>query len=468
MIANYGTIIGTGGTAISLGTVGNELVVIGSTSASLQGVITGLKPGDRFDLPFMSFSNTGTTTVVSNGTVSQTLDVVENGTTFSIALDPNQNFSGDVFQLGTDSGSGTLITEAPCFCRGTLILTERGEVPVEELAIGDRVITFSGEAKPIKWIGRRSYQERFIAGNRAVLPIRIEAGALADGVPVRDLWVSPEHALYIDGDLTPTGLLVNGATIRQVESIERLEYFHIELAAHDVILAEGAPAETYVECDNRGMFHNFGEFGALYPDAAPVPWQFCAPRLAADAPKLTAIRAALSKRAEMLGYALDPDPDLHLIVDGEIVRPDRVGACVYRFIIPAGTGALAIASRSAVPAEMDAASQDRRRLGVGVERIVLGGAGLRIEIGPNCPALREGFHHDEGAHRWTDGMARLPDELLRPFAGAVTLEVQLITTELRYRLEPPAGAAGAKVDRRSTPPAPVPRSPRRQRTRVAR
>jgi hypothetical protein len=103
---------------------------------------------------------------------------------------------------------------------------------------------------------------------------------------------------------------------------------------------------------------------------------------------------------------------------------------------------------------MDAASPDRRRLGVGVERIVLGGAGLRVEIGPDCPALREGFHQDEGAHRWTDGLAHLPEELLRPFADAVTLEVQLITTELRYRLDPPPGAASAKVDRRSTRPAP--------------
>ncbi len=115
------------------------------------------------------------------------------------------------------------------------------------------------------------------------------------------------------------------------------------------------------------------------------------------APELTGDpRRALRQRAEMLGYALDPDPDLHLIVDGEIVRPDMLGACVYRFIVPAGARALAIASRSAVPAEVDAASQDRRRLGVGVERIVLGGAGMRIEIGPDCPALFEGFHRDEG------------------------------------------------------------------------
>ncbi len=409
--------------------------------------------GDFFDLE--GFGNTFYG-VFSASNADNGIDAIFSNVTFQ------RHFTGTpgtpTFQLTDGSGNPVAASIDPffftatgiaCFCRGTLIWTERGEVPVEDLAIGDEVVILSGEARPIKWVGRRNYAARFVADNRTVLPIRIEAGALADDVPARDLWVSPEHALHIDGVLVPAGLLVNGATINQVERIGRLEYFHIELDTHEVILAEGAPAESFVDCDNRGMFQNGEEFARLYPGDARPDWEFCAPRLEAESAELTAVRDALLQRAEALGDRFADDPDLHLIIDGEVVRAQAVADEVYSFTIHSGSRAIWLASRSAIPAEVEVSSQDRRRLGVAIERIVLAEADLRIEIGYGHPNLLDGFHNDESGYRWTDGMARLPEELLRSFAADVTVEVHLIRPGLRYPLAAPVQAAGSARPRRS-------------------
>src|ERR1700758_1090510 len=193
--------------------------------------------------------------------------------------------------------------DAPCYCRGALILTGRGEVRIEDLAIGDMVVTISGEAKPIKWIGRRSYAGQFITGNRAVLPIVVRAGALTPDIPVRDLWVSPRHALLLDGVFVPAELLINGQTILQAEAVDQVDYFHLEFEAHEAILAEGTPAESYVEYDNRHGFHNADEFAALYPDDTRPSFAYCLPLAAPGMLELAVIRARLFERAAALGQS---------------------------------------------------------------------------------------------------------------------------------------------------------------------
>ncbi len=103
------------------------------------------------------------------------------------------------------------------------------------------------------------------------------------GLPMRDLVVSSLHAMFIDDVLVPMGLLVNGVSIVRLPEMALVEYFHIELDSHDVIFAEGAAAETFVDCDSRQMFHNAGEFAELYPDDRSPAWMFCAPRIEAGA-----------------------------------------------------------------------------------------------------------------------------------------------------------------------------------------
>ena len=194
--------------------------------------------------------------------------------------------TGSIYEL-TDSGY-----QIACYCSGTLIVTDCGEVPVEALAIGDTTTTASGQHRPIKWIGRRSYAGRFLAANPNVQPIRFRVGSLGGGLPRRDLLVSPEHAMFLDGLLIPAGCLVNGSTITQERGLERVDYYHVELDSHDVLLAEGAPSESYLDDDSRGVFHNAHEFAVLYPNAR-TQGQFYAPRMT-DGYQLEAIRRWLA------------------------------------------------------------------------------------------------------------------------------------------------------------------------------
>jgi hypothetical protein len=144
-------------------------------------------------------------------------------------------------------------------------------------------MTASGVARPVKWIGRRSYGGRFVLGRRDILPVCIKAGALDDNVPQRDLWISPHHAMYfkddnLEGVLIEAKDLVNGVSIIQAERVETVEYVHVELDSHDVIIAEGALSETFIDDDSRCMFHNAHEYSVLYPEAARAKAQYCAPR----------------------------------------------------------------------------------------------------------------------------------------------------------------------------------------------
>lgn len=184
-----------------------------------------------------------------------------------------------------------------CFLRGTLIATPAGERPVEDLAIGSEVVTATGAVKTVLWVGRRSYASMFVGANPAVLPVRIAAGALDDNLPRRDLLVSPCHAVLIDGMLVPAGDLVNGTSVTSERGLETIDYFHIELEDHDIVLAEGVACETFVDHDSRMAFQNAAEYLELYADREDREPVFCAPRVTQGA-RLEAVRRRIADRVE--------------------------------------------------------------------------------------------------------------------------------------------------------------------------
>lgn len=154
-----------------------------------------------------------------------------------------------------------------CFLKGTRILTTQGERPFEDLQIGEMVLTVSGEAKPIKWIGRMRFErDGKVSWDDEVAPVRIARGAFNGESPHSDLYVSCRHRIFINGYLIPVFDLINGSSIITLSSTEAdvLEYLHIELEGHDVILANGAPAETLEGNADRVDFDNFNEYVALY------------------------------------------------------------------------------------------------------------------------------------------------------------------------------------------------------------
>ncbi|HEX4505309.1 MAG TPA: Hint domain-containing protein [Alphaproteobacteria bacterium] len=299
--ASAGTLTGLGSEYVGFQTVTIDTGAIwdiAGTMAAFDGTtIDGFGSHDRLDLTDLAFNAGDTATL--NG--SNRLVIADPGGNVTIQLDGN--VTGDLFKLVSDGHGGTFTEESdytPCFCRGTRIRTPGGDRPIEDLRIGDLIMTAEGQSLPLKWVGRRSYHDWLAVGNAGVQPIRFRAGSIADRVPARDLYVSPEHAMFIDGMLIPAEHLVNGVSILKVEGMESVDYFHLEFDRHVVIFAEGAKAESFVDDDSRILFHNADEYRRLYSEEPKRQYpEFCAPRVE-DWSDLEMLRRRLAERARRL------------------------------------------------------------------------------------------------------------------------------------------------------------------------
>ncbi len=310
-------------------------------------------------------------------------------------------------------------SDLACFLAGTRIATPRGEVPVERLRPGMRVVTVGQGVRRVRWVGQR----RIAPAAPRVWPVRIAAHAFAPGRPRRPLLLSPDHAVFAGGALVPAGALVNGASIVRMP-MPAVAYWHVELPAHALLLAEGLAAESYLDTGNRGSFDR--------PDAPRQRrgWarDGCARLLLTPAAQ-AGVRRRLLARAGSLGHRLTDDPGLVVAAEQTRLPATRRGA-VWHVTLPPGTDRVRLISRTAIPAETVPWSVDRRRLGVAVTAVRLDGAG----IAPDDPRRATGWHAPEPGLHWTDGDAEL---LCRPSAaGARRLEIATVPL-LRYWLHPP-------------------------------
>jgi collagen type I alpha len=311
---------------------------------------------------------------------------------------------------------------APCSVAGTRIRTAHGEVPVEALRQGDLVVTRSGRLAPVAWVGRRTLDLRRHKQPWRAAPVRVAADAIAPGVPSRDLFVSPDHALFLDGVLVPAGRLANGATIARQDGFDTVTYLHVELDRHDVIFAENCPAESFLDTGNRGLFANADAAHVLHPDLSATPdpaalavWEAegAAPLVVAGA-ALDALRARLERRAKTLGWVRAASARPALLAEGGAPLLRALGGGAFRARLRPWCGWLRLDSPSFVPAETVFGSGEPRRLGLAVRAMRLDGVEL-----PES-AYGAGWHAAEDGWRWTDGQGEIH---LPPREGAATLEL---------------------------------------------
>jgi len=220
------------------------------TPQSFAATIANFAPGDTIELIGLAAN-----AVVTGSMVGSVLDLagsVPNGTTIAFDNPP----PGIVLQpvAGITKTYDIVVPPLPCFAEGTQLLTPCGMRPVEALRKGDQVITRAGVLSVI-WHGRRRVDCMRHPTPTKVWPVRIERDAFGPGLPVRPLFLSPDHALFSDGALIPVQFLLNGITIRQ-EPVASVTYHHIELERHEIVWAENLPTESYLDCGNR---HQFGE-----------------------------------------------------------------------------------------------------------------------------------------------------------------------------------------------------------------
>ena len=425
------TLSGTDTIAFADGTA--STLRLDGAALAYGAAITGFGAGNTIDLTALGF-NGG----FGYGYAGGAMTLTNTGNPLETFVFSSMSDAG-ALKIIADGTGGTLI-ELACFAAGTRLRTERGDIAVEELAVGEKVCVQSPsgatETARVAWIGSRQIDVGGHPRPELVAPVRVMRDAIAPGVPERDVRLSPDHAVLLDGLLIPVRMLVNGATIAPDHRVRRVRYFHVELDRHAVLLADGLPAESYLDTGNRRQFAESGAVVALRPafgagaTAAAYAERGCAP-LATDAARVRPIWERLAARAGALGHTLaaaaaSERPRVCLIVNGRTIRPLVEGGARLLFALPAGTRSVQLVSRATSPAATAAYLDDRRVLGVSVERLMVSGEAGRAAIPLDHPGLDAGWHAMERdgarAWRWTDGSAVLSHPAL---AGASLLAVEL-------------------------------------------
>jgi len=181
------------------------------------------------------------------------------------------------------TAQGLPVTVTPCFTPGTRIATPKGEVAIEDLRVGDTVVTRDNGLKPIRWMGNRRITGRELAADPHVQPVLIRAGALGNGLPERDMALSPNHRVLVSSDqtrlyfeerevLVSAKHLVNNRGVFEVQSLG-ITYIHMLFDRHEVVLSNGSWSESFQPEDLtlRGIGNaQRQEIFEIFPELSPA------------------------------------------------------------------------------------------------------------------------------------------------------------------------------------------------------
>ncbi|WP_250698527.1 Hint domain-containing protein, partial [Acetobacter pasteurianus] len=372
------SITGTTGGTVDLGdgyTSGLTITGIDiDTDTTVNTTINNWTKDSQIDLQYVTFDGADKTPIYGNDGNSVTFTLA-NKHTITLNI-PNVETTG--FSIINDGQGGTIIT---CFLTGSMICTPNGDVAVEDIQIGDQLVTFDWEhdrevTRPVVWVGKAHAKVRAgLPDDEAGYPVRILKNAISDGVPYKDMLITAEHCLCFEGKFVPARMLVNGFSIFYDKSITSYDYYHVETDQHSVITADGMLTESYLDTGNRRAFRQEGKVATLR--GAVQSWvEDAGAPLCVDRACVEPLFHKLEARGNsMVGHNVPTeqgvvvaDPNLHLVTQaGAVVRPVRHEGQHYSFMLPANTQSVRIVSRASRPADVIGPFvDDRRQMGVAV------------------------------------------------------------------------------------------------------
>lgn len=438
-----------GGSSVNFGDGGGTLLIMPGSNVSIIAfkTIKGFdNPGSTIEIPgatkivSVSNNNGNTNILTDNGKTITVQGNFYDYTTQNNLYQSTQN--GNLYISSTPQNNTGTDGVLVCFLSGSMIRTPKGDVAVEDIQIGDKVIAFDWKnnkdiVRPVVWVGKaRAVVRPELPDDEAGWPVRILKDAIADGVPYKDMLITAEHCLFFKDRFVPVRMLVNGVSIFYDKSITSYDYYHVETEQHSVITADGMLTESYLDTGNRSSFRQEGRIATLR--GATKSWENDAGApLGVERSFVEPLFRAIEWREDKVSAEQAPaapeltsDPDPHLVTDaGAIVRPMRKTAHEYSFMLPPSTRAVRIVSRASRPSDVIGPFvDDRRFMGVAIADIRLACAKKVFEITSHLQTEKpEGWHADMGWEgvAWTNGNAELPlgDHLAHGKMGILSMTV---------------------------------------------